>query len=79
MYLRTSLKANGLEHHSQNWVLMICETDRNKSEYDGQVLEYEFNLDSLPKFDTYDIKIVLRSTNPIDVPWLKNFRAILTV
>lgn len=79
VYIRTTLKANGLEHTSENWTLMNCDTERNKSEFDGQTLDYEFYLDNIPQFDTYDIKIVLRSTNPIDVPWLKNFRAILTV
>lgn len=79
VYIRTSLKSNGVVHKEQNWQIMNCDTERNKSEYDGQTLDYEFYLDSMEQFDTYDIKIVMRSTNPIDVPWLKNLRAILTV
>lgn len=79
VYIRTSLKAEGKVHTDQEWTLMKCDTERNKSSYDGQVFEYEFYLDSMKKFDTYDFKIVLRSTDIVDVPWLKNLRAVLTV
>lgn len=78
VYLRTSLKASNLNHKEQEWVLMNCDTERNRSSKDEEYLEYEFYLDNLPKFDTYDLKIVFRSNNPIDVPWIRNYRAILT-
>jgi hypothetical protein len=79
VYLRTSLQASGADHKEQNWTLMQCDIERNKSARDGEYLEYEFYLESIPVFDTYDIKIVFRSNNPIDVPWIRNYRAILTV
>lgn len=78
VYLRMTLKANGTNHTEQPWVLMQCDVDRNKSTKDEEYLEYEFYLDDLQKFDTYDLKIVLKSNNPIDVPWIKDYRAIMT-
>lgn len=78
VYLRTSLKASGVAHKDQVWTRMECDIERNQSSKDGEYLEYEFYLDNVPKFDTYDMKIVFRSTNPIDVPWIRNYRAIMT-
>lgn len=78
VYLRTSLKAEGVDHKSLEWTLMNCDVERNKSGKDGEYLEYEFYLDDIPKYDTYDLKIVFRSTNPIDVPWIRNYRAVMT-
>lgn len=78
VYLRTSLKASGLNHKDQEWTLMNCDIERNQSAKEEEYLEYEFYLDSIPKFDTYDLKIVFRSTNPVDVPWIRNYRAIMT-
>lgn len=78
VYLRTSLKAEGLTHSDQVWTLMSCDTERNRSSKDEEYLEYEFYLDSIPKYDTYDLKIVFRSTNTIDVPWIRNYRAVMT-
>lgn len=79
VYLRTSLKASNLVHTDQTWTLMKCDTERNLSSKDGEYLEYTFYLDNLDHFDTYDIKIVFRSEDPVDVPWIRNYRAILTV
>lgn len=79
VYLRTSLKADGLDHKKQQWTLMKCGVTTNQSSRDQEFMEYEFTLDELPKYDTADIKIVFRATQPIDVPALANYRAILTV
>lgn len=79
VYLRTSLKAQGLVHKEQEWVLMDCAVERNLSTKEGEFLEYEFNLDGLPKYDSYDLKIVFRSRNPVDVPIIKDYRAIMTI
>ena len=78
VYLRMSLKAEGVNHKEQVWTLMNCDIERNQSSKDEEYLEYEFYLDNTPKFDTYDLKIVFRGTNPIDVPWIRNYRAIMT-
>lgn len=79
VYLRTSLKATGVVHEAQLWTLMECDVERNMSTKEGEFLDYEFYLDGLDKFDAYDLKIVFRSLNPVDVPIIKSYRAITTL
>lgn len=78
VYIRTTMKSDSLIHEDQEWVKMICNTEVNKSSKDQEYLEYEFYLDNMEKYDTADIKIVFRSTQPIDVPSVRNYRAIFT-
>jgi hypothetical protein len=66
-------------HENLNWKMMNCDIDRNKSTIDNQLLEYKFTLEDLPEFDTFDVKIVLRSTQNWNPPVISNYRAIVTV
>lgn len=77
VYIRTSLKVEGKNHSEQEWQMMTCDIERNASMRKGQFMEYEFYLNDIPKFDSYDLKIVLRSMNPVDVPIIQNYRAIM--
>lgn len=78
VYIRTSLKASGVIHTEQPWTMMLCDVTTNQSSKDQEFLEYEFYLNNVPKYDTADIKIVFRASQPIDVPAIENYRAILT-
>lgn len=75
-YARTSLSSSGEDHDLQPWRAMVCNTPRDKSVHPGDMREYEFRLDNLPEYDTYDLKCVLRATDPTRAPVVKAYRVI---
>lgn len=79
VYIRTSLAADTSIHEELGWRMLSCPISRNKSTKKDQFLEYKFTLDNIPEFDTYDLKIVLRSNTTYDPPIISNYRSIITV
>lgn len=77
VYFRSTLAADTSEHKQQPWKMMKCDIARNKSIDPDQVLEYKFTIDNLSEFDTFDIKIVLRSLDVANPPIIKSYRAIV--
>lgn len=75
-YVRTSLSSNGVEHESIGWNRIPCNVARNKSSYIGEFFEYEFRLDNLDSYDTYDLKCVLTATDPTKSPIVNSYRVI---
>jgi hypothetical protein len=56
----------------------------NKSNYSqignsNNYREYEFNVYDIPSFDQYQIKIVMYTTNSVNIPTFRNLRTIATV
>jgi len=76
-YIRTSLSGSGIDHETQNWTRLNCNVDRNRSSYVGEFYEYEFKLDNISDYDTYDLKCVMGSENPIKNPIIKSYRVIV--
>jgi hypothetical protein len=77
-YIRTSLSGSNTNHTDiTTWTELVCETPRNKSTTQGQYFEYEFKADSLPSFDTYDLKCELASSNPAKAPIVRQYRVIV--
>ena len=76
-YIRTSLSGSGVNHDSQNWAMLTCATERNLSVSVNEFIQYEFTKNGLTPFDTYDLKAVLRSTNPAKVPTINQYRVII--
>lgn len=77
VYAKTSLSSENTIHNDNYWVQLNCDVTRNKSEREGQEFEYEFNIEGLPTFDVYSLKIVLRTKTPWDPPYVSNYRAII--
>lgn len=77
VYLKSSLSSSSIPHEENEWMLLTCDTARNKSERELQEFEYEFYADNLTGFDVYSLKIVLRSITPWDPPYVSNYRAII--
>lgn len=78
-YIRTSLSGSGVTHDTQGWKLVKCDTTRNRSSYVGEMLEYEFYLDDMAEFDTYDLKCVMTATDPARAPIINSYRVIVVV
>lgn len=78
-YIRTSLSSETKIHTDQKWTLLRCDIARNKSKSKSEFFEYMFNGSVLSPFDTYDLKIVMNSKVPYDVPIVDNYRAIIIV
>lgn len=76
-YIRTSLSGSGVIHENQNWKLLTCSTDRNKSSVLGEYFEYLFELDNIPQFDTYDLKCVMTAEDPAKSPIINTYRVIV--
>ena len=76
-YIRTSKSGSGVNHDNLEWKILYCDQDRNKSSKRGEVFDYQFYLYGLPEFDTYDLKCVLRSSNPVKAPEVNNYRVII--
>ena len=76
-YIKTSLSGSGVNHQDQKWQRLECDVERNKSEAPGKFYEYEFKLDDAEPFDTYNLKCVMRSTNPAIVPIVQRYRVIV--
>ncbi|MHB8123835.1 MAG: hypothetical protein ACYDG4_17055 [Desulfuromonadaceae bacterium] len=77
VYIKTSLSSSGVDHEAQEWKLLTCDVDRNRSSTSGQFLEYEFYNDSIPSFDVYSLKFVLRTQTPWQPPAINNYRTII--
>ena len=78
LYFRSSMTGASTPHYELNWVLMECETDTNLSRKRTDLIEYVFELQGIPEFDTYDIKIVLSADNEYEFPEIEDYRVILT-
>ena len=78
-YIRISKSGATQRHDAMPWYFLSCDTKRNRSNKPGEKYDYKFYTYDLPEFDTYDLKCVMRSTNPVKTPSVYNFRAILTV
>jgi len=76
-YVRTSLSSSGVDHDQVNWKRLECPIERNQSSSAGEFLEYLFELNDLPEFDTYDLKCVMLSDNPINTPYISGYRVIV--
>lgn len=76
-YIRTSLTGAGINHEQQYWKLLKCDTPRNKSRYNSEAFEYEFYLDGITEFDSYDLKCVMTAQDPIKSPLVYGYRAII--
>jgi hypothetical protein len=76
-YIRTSLSASGAVHEDLEWKRLSCDTVRNKSSYNGELFEYLFYLDNIDEFDTYDLKCVFTTDNPVNAPFVKSYRVIV--
>lgn len=75
VFIRTSI--SDPNHISLPWVKMNCDVERNMSKTWSEYKDYEFYIDGLNTFDSYDIKIVLYSTVKYLFPKLENYRAII--
>lgn len=76
-YIRTSLSGDSSKHENGKWQIMKCDVSRNRSRTSTEVLEYEFYLDNITHFDTYDLKMVPSSTTPTKTPFIKQYRVIV--
>ena len=76
-YIRISKSGSSSQHTDLPWYILKCDMPRNRSSKPGEKFDYKFYLYDLPEFDTYDLKCVMRSTNPIKTPSVYNFRSIL--
>lgn len=76
-YVRTSLSGSGVVHDEQPWRRLDCDVERNKSSYIGQFFDYEFKLDNIPEYDTYDLKCVLTAQDPTKAPIVQSYRVII--
>lgn len=77
VYIKTSLSSSNVIHDSNEWTLLNCDVTRNKSEKQGQELEYEFYSNTLADFDVYTLKIAIRTKTPWDPPYISNYRAVV--
>lgn len=76
-YVRTSLTGANKVHEDQPWKRLNCDTARNKSSYIGEVFDYEFYLNDIDNFDTYDLKCVLTAQDPTKAPIVDSYRTIV--
>ena len=77
VYVKTSLSSSGVNHDAQEWKLLTCDIERNKSKDSSQFLEYEFYLDNVAQFDVYSLKFVLRTMTPWQPPVINNYRTVV--
>lgn len=77
VYVKTSLSSANVNHDEQQWKLLSCDVDRNRSQNPSQYLEYEFYNDDLAQFDVYSLKFVLRTQTPWQPPVINNYRTIV--
>lgn len=76
-YVRTSLTGSNTVHEEQPWKRLNCDTPRNKSSYIGEMFDYEFYLNDVDNFDTYDLKCVLTAQDPTKAPIVDSYRTIV--
>ena len=77
VYLRTSVSTAISGHKTNSWIPMTCAVTRNKSTSTNDFKDYQFDLSGLPQFDTYDMKIVLYSSNKYIYPKIANYRLVI--
>ena len=77
-YVRTSVSGSGV-HEEQPWRRLTCDSARNKSSYIGEMFDYEFKLDNIPPFNTYDLKCVMLAQDPTKAPIVDGYRVIVVV
>jgi hypothetical protein len=77
VYARTAMSSSSEFIDEKEWKLLNCNIDRNRSQKKNEFLEYEFNLDGLSEFDSYQLKFVLRTKTPWEPPIIRNYRAII--
>lgn len=77
VYIRTSEAGSSTLHTSLSWVKLTCDVQRTQSTTDNDFKDYEFYINDLPSFDTYDLKIVLNSSKKYIYPKIKNYRCII--
>lgn len=75
-YIRTSMSGAGV-HEEQAWRRLSCDSERNKSSFVGEMFDYEFKLDNIPPFNTYDLKCVLLAQDPTKAPIVDGYRVIV--
>jgi len=75
VYIRTSMSLP--THGALPWMKMDIDVACNLSKTWEEFKDYEFYLDNLAVFDSYDIKIVLYSNVKYLFPKIKNYRAII--
>jgi hypothetical protein len=78
-YIRTSLSGDVANHEDSQWRLLKCDIPRDRSSNSTQFFEYEFYLDNIPPFDTYDMKMVPSTINRAKIPYIRRYRAIVVV
>lgn len=76
-YIKTSLSSSGLIHEEQDWQLLSCDVERNRSGDNNEIFEYEFYLNNIPDFDIYSLKCVLTASNPVRTPIVHAYRVIV--
>lgn len=76
-YIRTSMSGSNTNHIELNWTPLLCDSTRNKSSKADEKFDYKFYKYDLPAFDTYDLKCVMRSSNPVKAPKVYNYRSII--
>lgn len=80
VYIKTLLSSSTDQSmKTTDWVQLLCNTPRNRSTRQNEKHEYVFGLDGLDGFDTYQLKIVLRTITPWDPPRVDNYRSIIIV
>jgi hypothetical protein len=76
VYIRTSMAV--FQHSDLNWVKLECTVPvRNLSTVWDEYIDYEFYKDAITGFDTFDIKIILNSSNQAIFPKIANYRTIV--
>ena len=75
-YIRTSLSSSITKHSDNLWQILSCDIKRNKSSKLEEYFDYEFYLNSIEPYDTYDLKAVLSSSSKLKTPIIRNFRVI---
>jgi hypothetical protein len=78
-YIRTSLQSETSSHDNKFWQRLNCDSERNRSTFDNEPYDYLFYLDSIIPYDTFDLKCVLRATDPTKSPIVYNYRVITAI
>lgn len=78
-YVRTSLSSSNTEHETLGWRRLNCLVERNKSSSAGEFLDYEFFLDNMADFDTYDLKCVMLAQDPTLAPIISSYSVIVVI
>lgn len=77
VYARTGISSSGVNIETKSFAPLHCDYERNQSKLKTDFFEYVFTLDNLASFDAFQLKFVLRSTDPADVPIIKAYQVIV--